>query len=539
MSHRRINLRLLVPLSRRREPPREPCGITGLFVGFSPATRVSMTNQEPFYPTLRPALAGRFQIETFLGRGGMGLVYLARELRLDRLVALKVLAPEHAAFTERQQRFLREARIAAALVHPNIVPIFSVEEEGEVVFFSMAFVEGETLDARIRRAGPLPPLEAIRLVGVVAEALATAHAHDVVHLDVKPDNILLESRTGRVLLSDFGIAEVSPSAVGDGEGIDGRRVMGTLGFMSPEQARGERVDFRSDLYSLGVVAYYAMSGRLPFEADTEDLLLAHQRAGAVVPLARVAPHVPRRLAQLVDRCLAPHRDARFQDGLALAHAAAFALQALEDPPLAIRAFQIRSRHLSWSARLYAGLWGLAALPVAAWFWLHGPDLLTRIAAAAGLGLLVLPPLFVLVIRVRRLVSLGHELEELREALRVEWARRREELAFAYGAGPSRFEQWLRRLTYGALAGSAALTLLPAVPALPIAVAASSGVTLLAALVARARYEQRTEPLGARRIRFWEGPLGRLVFRLAGFRSDRPFSAAAVFTVPEARGVTPA
>src|SRR6266511_2273097 len=246
------------------------------------------------------ALAGRYSLERELGRGGMGVVYLAREVRLDRPVAIKVLPPSKTADASLRERFVREARTAAKLSHPNIIPIHAVEEIGAFVFFAMAFVEGETLTERVRRRGPLPPSEGARVLRDVAWALAYAHGQGVIHRDVKPDNILLEQATGRVLVADFGIASV---VAGAGALTTGE-VVGTPEFMSPEQALGEPVDGRSDLYSLGIVGFFACSGALPFEADKATDVLAKQVTEPAAPLTSVAPLVPRRLAQAIDRCLA-------------------------------------------------------------------------------------------------------------------------------------------------------------------------------------------------------------------------------------------
>src|SRR5207245_21068 len=192
-----------------------------------------------------------------LGRGGMGVVYLARELRLDRRVAIKLLPPEQALQPTARQRFLREARTAAQLSHPGIVPIFAVHEVADLVYFAMAYVDGDTLGRRVRKRGPMPYDTAARLLEEVARALAYAHDRGVVHRDVKPDNILLDLATGRALVSDFGIARV-----GSGVTTEPQRVVGTAEFMSPEQVLGERVDPRSDLYSLGV-AVRSVGGRGP------------------------------------------------------------------------------------------------------------------------------------------------------------------------------------------------------------------------------------------------------------------------------------
>jgi serine/threonine-protein kinase len=203
---------------------------------------------------LQQALLGAYSLERELGRGGMGVVYLAREIRLDRPVAIKVLHAELAVRPEARRRFVQEARTAARLAHPHIVPIYSVEERGSLVYFVMALVDGETLGQRIRRRGALPPDEAERGLRETAWALGYAHAHGIVHRDLTLENILIERHSGRALLADFGIA-------GERDAIDGEPVFGTPGFLAPEVIRGEPADARSDLYALGVVGFSALAGR--------------------------------------------------------------------------------------------------------------------------------------------------------------------------------------------------------------------------------------------------------------------------------------
>src|SRR3954467_9970437 len=240
-----------------------------------------MTPPDAEFLALQAALAGEYSLQRELGRGGMGIVYLARDVQLDRDVAIKVL-PSHLARTDAsRERFLREARMAAGLSHPHIVPIHRVGEAtapsaagaatgSRFVFFVMSYVAGETLGERLRRTGPLAPAETMRIMREVAWALAYAHGRGIVHRDVKPDNILLEAGTGRALVTDFGIAHGGATSV---ESTDPGKIMGTANFMSPEQAAGEPIDGSSDLYSLGVVGYLTASGRLPFEASNLPALL--------------------------------------------------------------------------------------------------------------------------------------------------------------------------------------------------------------------------------------------------------------------------
>ncbi len=271
---------------------------------------------------LQGRVAGRYSIEQEIGRGGMGVVYLARDVSLDRRVAIKLLPAEYAAESALRERFLREARLAARLSHPHIVPVYSVEEHPDAVFYVMGFVQGETLAARIARVGQLAPGEVATLVQQVAWALAYAHGNGVVHRDIKPDNVMLEQGTGRAWVMDFGIARALDTAAAHRQPLTKLtqvgHVVGTAAYMSPEQAAGEDVDGRSDLYSLGVVAYQALTGRLPLEATSAQALLAKHLTEAPPPIASVRPGVPATLAKAVDQLLAKDPAARPATGEALA-----------------------------------------------------------------------------------------------------------------------------------------------------------------------------------------------------------------------------
>ncbi len=275
--------------------------------------------------SLRAALKGQYTIERELGRGGMGIVVLAHDERLDRRVALKVLPPLLAEQPNTRERFLREARMAAQLSHPHIVPVHRADDIGGFAFFAMGFVDGDTLGERIRDRGALPTADVVRILREVAWALAYAHARGIVHRDVKPENILLERSTGRAIVTDFGIAraDFNPALTQDGY------VLGTVNYMSPEQAGGERLDGRSDLYSLGCVGFLALSGQLVFEGQSPQGVLVAHATREPPSLRSVAPQVPAPLAAVIDRCLRKTPADRYATGEELADALAKAIGAVE------------------------------------------------------------------------------------------------------------------------------------------------------------------------------------------------------------------
>ena len=207
------------------------------------------------------ALAATYEVDQEIGRGGMGIVYRAKDKRLKRFVAIKLLPPELSFRRDVRSRFLREAETAAQLSHPNIVPIYSVDEVENLVFFVMACVDGDNLGTRLSKRGPMPVADVRRVITEVGEALAYAHARGVIHRDIKPDNILMDGVDGRALVTDFGIAR-AVSGDGDSARLTATGIaIGTPAYMSPEQASGDRdVDGRSDLYSLGIVAYEMLVG---------------------------------------------------------------------------------------------------------------------------------------------------------------------------------------------------------------------------------------------------------------------------------------
>jgi eukaryotic-like serine/threonine-protein kinase len=222
--------------------------------------------------TLQEALRDRYALERELGRGGMATVYLARDLRHDRPVALKVLHPELAT-TLGPERFLREIRLAARLQHPHILSVYDSGEAAGRLWFTMPYVEGESLRDRLRREGQLPVADTVRLTREVALALDFAHRHGAVHRDIKPENILLVD--GQALVADFGIARAV--GAGDERLTETGLSLGTPAYMSPEQAAADKnVDARTDIYSLGIVLYEMLAGEPPFTAPTAQAMMARR-----------------------------------------------------------------------------------------------------------------------------------------------------------------------------------------------------------------------------------------------------------------------
>ena len=417
-----------------------------------------MTQPSSDFLELQAALAGEYSLQRELGRGGMGIVYLARDVQLDRDVAIKVLPSHLAHSAASRERFVREARTAAALSHPHIVPIHRVGEAGGFVFFVMSYVEGETLGERLRMRGPLPPAEAARVLREVAWALAYAHGRGIVHRDIKPDNVLLEAGTGRALVTDFGIAWGGDTA---GPATDPGKVTGTAHFMSPEQAANGPLDGRSDIYALGVVGYLAVSGRLPFDTPDLPALLVRQATEAPPGVLSAAPGLPPALAAAIDRCLACDPANRFPDGEALASALAPAPVARPELPPTLRAWlgarnPLLVPYLGWSAALGT----LTVGNLIAW-WTGNPGsspwdaaLLTVVASSP-----VVPIVGFHLNQARRQFRAGHTLADLRSALEVERRERAENEALARRDEESPAYRLLRLATIGSASWLAVTTVL--------------------------------------------------------------------------------
>jgi TolB-like protein/Flp pilus assembly protein TadD len=267
-----------------------------------------------------PCRLGDFEILREIGRGGMGTVYEARQISLDRKIALKILPPQASADPERLRRFEREARALAAIEHPNIVTIHSVETCGEIHFITMELVRGEPLSKGIPKDG-LPVGKLLELAVQLADALAAAHRHGVVHRDLKPANIVV-SESGQVKVLDFGLARLRRPATEEPEGdtrlptrseaATGQQVFGTLPYMSPEQIEGKPIDSRSDVFSLGIVLHEMATGQRPFSGDSSAALASSILRDPPPPLADLRPGLPEEAARIVRRCLEKEPDRRYQ-----------------------------------------------------------------------------------------------------------------------------------------------------------------------------------------------------------------------------------
>ena len=473
---------------------------------------------------LQEAVAGRYSLDRELGRGGMGIVFLARDVGLDRPVAIKLFPPELALDVSLREGFLREARTAAKLSHPNIVPIHAVEEHEDLVFFVMTFVDGETLTQRIAARGPLPVRDGVRVLREVAWALVQAHSQGIVHRDIKADNILLERGSGRAMVTDFGIAKVS----GVGHDTDEHEIMGTPEFMSPEQATGEAVDHRTDIYSLGVVAFLLLSGKMPFEGTTASEILAHHIRSPAPRLHTVAPGVPSKLSGLVDKCLAKSPSARIANANDLAEALDTALEARRELPVAVRLFvEDTKRRKDQSHGLGYTIVVLSTVSMVIPMMMAGPPAAKAVGLAL-LGLLAGGPAWGAARRIRRVLAAGYDREDVVHALNRDIAARHEELAFLYGPDYAVRAAKLRKIAYGAFAaagvGIVGLIGFPdGAPFFGLLAGASTLVGISTGLPA----DKRSDRKARRSWKFWKGRIGRWLFRVARVGLEPPAQATAL------------
>lgn len=262
-----------------------------------------------------PERLGKYKVEVHVGHGGMGVVWRATDPDLNRTVAIKTLAEHLTHSRTARQRFLREARAAAAISHPNVLTIHSVEEQDQTPFIVMEFVSGGSLREFVATRGKLPPLQVIQLSCQIAQGLAAAHAQGVIHRDVKPGNVMLHPGGTRVRLADFGLAR---AAFDNSDLTSHDQALGTPAYMAPEQLRAEKVDPRADLFGLGCVMYYMLTGSSPFQGRTPGETIHRILGSPHRPLSEVEPGVPPLLAEIVDRLLQKNPDDRYQSAAEVA-----------------------------------------------------------------------------------------------------------------------------------------------------------------------------------------------------------------------------
>lgn len=304
------------------------------------------------------ALADRYVIERELGAGGMAIVYLAEDIKHHRKVAVKVLRPELAASVG-ANRFLREIQVAAGLNHPHILSLHDSGEADGLLYYVMPFVEGESLRTQLQRDNQLPIEEAVRLALQIADGLSFAHSHNVVHRDVKPENILLAN--GHASLADFGIAQAICAGCGEDFTVRGVPI-GTPAYMSGEQAIGGDVDCRTDVYSLGCVLFEMLAGRLPYRGQTVEEMFALHLTDPIPSVLEHRPDVPKALDDVVRKALAKSRRDRFADATAFAKA----LRELGTGPAVAPATRGRSRYK------FVGVLAFVLILAGAGLWLDQP-----------------------------------------------------------------------------------------------------------------------------------------------------------------------
>jgi predicted Ser/Thr protein kinase len=463
---------------------------------------------------LQRELRGRYDIERELGRGYMGIVYLAFDRKLDRLVALKLLPPERAD-PVRRKRFLREARLAARLKHPNIVPIHAVDEAGPFVFFTMDYIEGRTLFDRVWHDGPLPVGEATRILFRVAEALGHAHAMGIVHRDVKPNNILLEAVTDRPVVTDFGIAEALAEAAPRGPETP---LEGTPPFISPEQVEGDVADARSDVYALGVTAYYIVTRTLPFRGKTVPEILEQHVTRPAPPLEVVGEHFDTTLRRVVARCLVKDPEARFQDGAELAQALKASAVLRDGDPVELGEMLMSVQQVRRS-ELGLGLLGVAGLSLAG----GGAVNAHWQSVALGTGLVavaLLVPFALVMPTARRLFAAGFTRSDIIHILSLDLERQRRALKLKAG----RPAPGVRRAYLTACGGLALWGLGTLLSVFGIrepyrlvlgSMVIGAPTFVIAGLIAWRRNRKRNALAGDRWLKLWKSWAGGSLARLVG------------------------
>jgi serine/threonine-protein kinase len=443
-----------------------------------------------------------------------------------------------------RDRFLQETRTAAKFSHPNIVPVYSVEEADGLIAYAMGFVEGETLAERVARMGPLPAREIVRMLQDVGYALAYAHGRNVVHRDIKPDNVMIERATGRALVMDFGISRtmthVAPAAALTRVG----EVVGTPEYMSPEQASGDVVDGRSDLYALGLTAHFAATGRAAVTGETTQKILVKQLTERVALIASVRPDLPEALGAAIDLCVEKDPAARFQTAEALVEAIDAAQLAEPEIPVPVRLFAGEVSMLSTIA---------IGIVLYSWFFIREWDvtLIDQLLPVSGLLAVLFMRTLTTLSEAQRIAKAGFSADDITTGFQrvvAERASRRDELRADQETRLRRrrtltaaFVMLVTSLVMSGVALSMR-TKLPngnhTSPTSAVVLIFSGTILLGMSLVLLFRSPFRM-PLGERLFRFlWLGPFGRAFVRF-GTRSLKHEGRAAVSQPKVRAGAVPA
>lgn len=324
-------------------------------------------------PSVEPDSIGRLgdiEIHEVIGHGGMGVVLKGFQPELKRLVAVKVLAPQLSVSAASRKRFARETQATAAILHPNVMPILSVNSVGRLPYLVMPFVPCESLQQRIDQTGPMELLDILRIGMQTANGLAAAHAQGLVHRDVKPANILLEAGVEKVMLTDFGLARAIDDSSITRTGV----IAGTPLYMSPEQSRGESVDARSDLFSLGSVLYTLATGRTPFRAESTYGILRRLTDEKHRPLREISPQLPGWLEMIVNKLLAKDPSDRFGSASEVASLLEGCIAHLQQPTTVSLPPECAAYGQRFSLRLWSGV-AVTTIVVAAgmWAWTGGSE----------------------------------------------------------------------------------------------------------------------------------------------------------------------
>lgn len=317
---------------------------------------------EPSHNPKMMGRIGRYDIEREIGRGGMGIVFKAHDSELNRPLAVKVLAPHLANHGPARQRFAQEARAAAAVLHPNVIAVHDVNNEGKTPYIVMPYIAGSSLQTLVVQNGPLAEIEVVRMALQIAAGLTPAHAQGLVHRDIKPSNILVERGVKRVIITDFGLARAEDDASLTKTGW----LTGTPNYMSPEQTRGGRLDHRSDLFSLGSLIYFLVTGRLPFRAESPLGVLNRIQNDKPTSVRQVNNPISTTLSQIIDVLLRKEPDRRFQSAGELHDVLEQHLAHLHQPEIAKPPKVIETPPGSW--RKSIGITGaIGALILGGWF----------------------------------------------------------------------------------------------------------------------------------------------------------------------------